>query len=114
MVKFFCPVSFSHALVFQFPLLHLLKNLAQEVLKAQRNVSIAVVVVLFEYVRHALERDAGLDKEVEAHDALVALVVGAEDELDKLRGEAVAEGDEGVCELGEGDVAGAVDIEAVE
>lgn len=94
-------------------LLHLLENLAQEIFKAESNVAVPVIVVLFKDVRHALERDAGLHKEVKAHDALVALIVGAEEKLDKRRGEAVAERDEGVCEFGEGNVAGAIDVEAI-
>lgn len=94
--------------------LELLQDLAQEILKAQRNVPIAIIVILLEDVRHALQGDAALDEEIEAHDALLALVVGAEEQLDELGAEAVAEGDEGVAELGEGDVAAAVDVEAVE
>lgn len=95
------------------PLLQLLQNLAQEVLKTQRNISIPIIVIPLKHVRHALQRDARLDEEVKAHDALAALVVGAEEQLDELRAEAVAEGDEGVGELGQGDVAAAVDVEAV-
>lgn len=120
---FLCPLSDNALLNNLFPrvprppcpslLFHLLENLAQEVFKAERNVPVSVVVVLFEHVRHALQRDASLHKQVKAHDALVALVVGAEDELDKLRGEAVAERNQGVGELGEGNVAGAIDVEAV-
>lgn len=94
-------------------LLELPQDLRQEVLKAQRDVAVAVVVVLLEDVRHPLEADAGLDEEVEAEDALVALVVGLEQQLDEALREAVAEGDEGVVELVELDVARAVGVEAV-
>lgn len=91
----------------------LLQDLAEEILKAQGNVSVPVIVVLFENVRHALEGDAGLDEQVEAHDTLLALIVSSEQELDELRAQAVAEGDEGVGELVEGDVSASVNIEAV-
>lgn len=94
--------------------LELLQDLGQEVLEAEGDVAIAVVVVLLEDVRHALEGDAGLDEEVEAQLALVALVVGLEEQLDEAVREAVAEGDEGVGELVALDVAGAVRVEAVE
>ena len=92
----------------------MLKNLAEEVLKAQSDVAISIVVVLLEDIRHALQGDAALDEEVEAHDTLLTLVVRAEQQLDELGAEAVAEGDQSVAELGEGDVAAPVDVEAVE
>lgn len=94
--------------------LELLQDLGQEVLEAKGDVAVAVVVVLLEDVRHALEGDAGLDEEVEAQLALVALVVGLEEQLDEAVREAVAEGDEGVGELVALNVAGAVRVEAVE
>lgn len=94
--------------------LELPQDLGQEVLEAEGDVAVAVVVVLLEDVGHALEADAGLDEEVEAEDALVALVVGLEEQLDEALREAVAEGDEGVVELVEGDVAALVGVEAVE
>lgn len=91
----------------------MLENLAQEVLEAQRDEPVPVVVVLLEYVRHALQRDAALDKQIEAHGALLALVVGAEKKLDEIRAEAVAERGEGIAELAERDIAASVDVEAV-
>lgn len=95
-------------------LLELLQDFTQKVLKAQRDESIPIVVILFENVCHAFQRYAALYKKVEAHDTLVALVVGAEEQFDKLRTEAVPECDESVCELLEGNVSAAVDVEAVE
>lgn len=65
-------------------LLELLKNLCQEVLKAQCDVAVAIVVVLLEDVGHALERNAALNKEVETHNPFISLVVCVEDQLDKL------------------------------
>lgn len=98
-----------------FPLLlHLLQNLTQEILKAQRDISIPVVIIPLEHIRHALQRDTRLNKQVKAHDILIALVIRAEQQLDKLRAEAVSEGDEGVCELGQRDAAAAINVEAVE
>lgn len=92
----------------------LAQNLRQEVLEAKGDIAVTVVVVAFKYVGHALEADAGLDEQVEAHDALVALVVGAEEDLDEAFAQAVAEGDERVAELVQADVAGPVRVKAVE
>lgn len=52
--------------------LHLLQDLAQEILKAQRNVSITVIVILLEHIRHPLQTDASLHKQVKAHNALAS------------------------------------------
>lgn len=82
--------------------------------QAQRNVPVAVVVVLFKHVRHALQADARLHKQVEAHVVVAPAVVRAVQQLDECGGEAVPEGDEGVGELAVGDGAGAVGVEAVE
>ena len=83
-------------------------------LQAQRNVAVAVVVVLLKHIRHALQTDARLHEQVEAHVVVAAAVVGAVQQLHELRGEAVPEGDEGVCEFAVRDAAGAVGVEAVE
>lgn len=92
----------------------MLENLTEEILKAQGNVAITIIIVLLEDVGHALEGDAALDKEIKAHDTLATLVVGSEEQLDELGAEAVAEGDKSVAELGEGDVTAAVGIETIE
>lgn len=94
--------------------LELLQDLRQKVLEAEGNVPIPIVVVLLEDVRHALQRDAGLDEQVEAQLALVALVVGLEQQLDEAVRQTIAEGDEGVGELVALDVARVVRVEAVE
>jgi hypothetical protein len=106
-------VSYPHPYAVSF-LLQLLQDLGQEILKAEGDVPVPVIVVLFEHIRHALEGDTSLDEQIKAHDALAALIVGAEDELHETGGETVAEGDEGVAELVEGDVSGAIGVEAVE
>jgi hypothetical protein len=75
-------------------------------LQAQRDVPVAVVVVLLEDVGHALEADAGL--------YVATPVIGGVQQLDELRREAVAKGDEGVGELVVRDAARVVGVEAVE
>lgn len=93
---------------------HLLQNLAQEILKAQSNVAIPVIIISLKHIRHTLQRDARLNKQVKAHDAFAALIVRAEQQLDKLRAESVTERNEGIGEFRQRDVAAAVDVEAVE
>ena len=95
-------------------LLQLAQDFRQEVLKAQRDISIAIIVVLLEHIRHALQADASLHKQVEAHDAVAALVVRAEQKLDEARAEPVAERHQRVVELVKADVARLVHVEAVE
>lgn len=95
-------------------LLHLLQNLTQEILKAEGNKAISIIVVFLKDICHALERNTRLHEQIEAHDALAALIVRTEQQVDKLRAESVAKGDEGICEFGQRDVAAAVDVEAVE
>jgi len=83
-------------------------------LQAQRDVPVPVLVVLLEDIRHALEADARLHKQVEADCVLAAPVIRAVQQGDELRREAVPEGDERLVELLVRDVAGAVGVEAVE
>lgn len=82
--------------------------------QTQCNVAIAILVVLFKHVRHALEADARLHEEIKTHGVCAAAVVGAVQQRDKLLGEAVAKGDEGVVEFGKRDAAAVVLVEAVE
>jgi hypothetical protein len=83
-------------------------------LQAQRNIAVAVFVVLFKHVRHSLQTDARLHKQVEAHGVLPTAVVGAVQQRDELLREAVSECDEGFVELGVRDAAAVVGVEAVE
>lgn len=94
--------------------LQLAQNFRQEVLKTQRNVPIAIIIILLEHIRHALQADASLHKEIEAHDAVAALVVRAKEKLDKARAEPVAKRHQCVVELVQADVARLVHVEAIE
>jgi hypothetical protein len=82
--------------------------------QAQGNVSIPVIVVLLKHVRHALQADAGLHKQVEAHVVVAAPVVRAVQQAHELRREAVPESDKGFAKLVVGYAAGVVGVEAVE
>lgn len=86
----------------------------EEHLQTQRNIPIPIIVILLEHIRHALQADAGLHKEVETHVVVAATIVRAVQELDELRRKTVPECDEGVCEFVIRDAARAVDVKAVE
>lgn len=45
-------------------------------LQAQRNIPVAILIVLFKHVRHALQADARLHKEIETQGVAPAAVVG--------------------------------------
>jgi hypothetical protein len=95
-------------------LLKLLQNLRQKVLKAQRNIPIPIIIILLEHIRHPLEANTRLHEQIEAHDALVPLVVRPEQQVDEPVAEAVPKRHERVAELVEADVAAVVGVEAVE
>jgi hypothetical protein len=83
-------------------------------LQAQCNVAVTVLVVLLEHVRHALQTDAGLDKQIKAHGVVTSTVVGTVEQSDEPRRQTVAKGDEGFVELGVGYAARVIGVEAVE
>jgi len=53
-------------------------------LQAQRDVPIAILVVLFKHVRHAFKADARLYEQIEAHCIAPAAVVRLIEECDEL------------------------------
>ena len=87
---------------------------AQKLLKAQRNIPISIRVILLKHIRHALERDAALDKQVEAHALVAALVVDAVHHPDERRGQVVPKRHERLAVFVVRDVARAVLVEAPE
>lgn len=95
-------------------LLHLFQDFTEKVFEAECDVSITIIVILLEDVGHPLQRNARLDEKIETHDAFASFVIGPEEQLNELRAKAVAESDKSVGKLREGDVATAIDVEAVE
>ena len=85
----------------------------QELLEAQCDVPVAICVVSFKYVRHALQADARLHKKVERQHPSLLRVVCVEEHRYVLRREAVSERDQSVRELIEADSPGAINIELV-
>ena len=65
-------------------LFELFEDFCQKVLETQGDVAVAVIVVLFEDIGHALQRDTALNEQIKAHDTLISLVVSVEEQLDKL------------------------------
>ena len=82
--------------------------------QTKRYVAVSIVVVPFEHIRHPLQADARLHKQIEAHGVLVPPVVCAEQMRHELRAQPVAKGNERFLELVVADVAAPVDVEPVE
>jgi len=82
--------------------------------QAQRNVPIAILIILLKHVCHTLEADARLHEQIETQRPPAPSVVRREQQPHVFRRETVAEGHQGVREFREADVARAVDVEAVE
>jgi hypothetical protein len=83
-------------------------------LQAQRNIPVPVLVVLLKDVRHPLQADARLHEQVETQRVAPAPVVRLVQQRDEALREPVPEGDERFVELGVGDCAAVVGVEAVE
>jgi hypothetical protein len=83
-------------------------------LQAQRNIPIAILIVLLKHVRHALEAYARLHKQIEAHGVAPAAIVRLVQQRDEALRQAVAECDERFVEFGVRDGAAVVGVEAVE
>lgn len=94
-------------------LLHLLEDLAQEVLEAESDKSVPVFVVLLKDVRHPLQRNTRLDKQIKTHDAFAAFVVRAKEQVNKLRTESVPKRNQRICKLAQRNVAAAIHVKPV-
>ena len=90
------------------------QDLRQELLETQRDIPIPILVIPLEHIGHALQGDAALHKQIEAHVPVPALLIRAVEDADEGAAQAVPERDEGLGVLVEGDVAAAVLVEAVE
>jgi hypothetical protein len=85
-----------------------------EDLQAQRNIPIAILIILLKHIRHPLQTNTRLHKQIKTQRIAPIAVVRAIQERDELLGEAVPEGEEGFVEFGKGDAAALVGVEAVE
>jgi hypothetical protein len=81
--------------------------------QAKSNIAISIFVVLLKHVRHSLQADTSLHKQIEAHCFFVSPVIRSEQDLYKLRRQSVTECDEGLAELAIGNIAGVIDIKLI-
>jgi hypothetical protein len=82
-------------------------------LQAKSYVPISIIVVLLKHIRHPLQADARLHKQIEAHGLFIPPVIRLEQELHKLWRQSVPECDKRLAELGVGDIAGAIDVKLI-
>ena len=87
---------------------------SQKLLKTQRNIPIAILIIFLKHIRHPLQNNTALHKQIETHLPLPALVIRRIHQFDKGGGKPIAECDERVGVFEEGDAAAAVFVEAVE
>ena len=82
--------------------------------QTQRNISIAILIILLKHIRHTLQANARLNKQVEAECVAAVAVVRTVQQRDKLLREAVSESNECFVELGKRYTAAVVLVKAVE
>ena len=104
---------YHHLLLISHPSSHLPQYLLQKVLKGERDEAVTIVVVFFKRIRHALERDARLHKQVETEVALGTLVVLAEQDLGEAVAKSIPERVQCLAELLKRDVAAVIAIKPV-
>lgn len=83
-------------------------------LQAQRNISIAILVILLKHIRHALQANARLDEQVEAEGVAAVAVIGAVQQRDKLLRQAVSKRNQRLVELRIRYAAAVILVEAIE
>lgn len=86
----------------------------QKLLKTQRNIPISIIIILFKNVRHPLQNDTTLHKQVEAHAVFSAFGIRSVQQIDKGGAESVAKGNQGIGVLVKGNVTAFVFVETVE
>lgn len=89
-------------------------DLGQEVLERQSYIAIPVIIILLKHIRHPLQADAALHKQVEADSALFPLVVVLEQDMHELRAQPVAESHQRIRVLVDADVPASVGVESIE
>ena len=86
----------------------------QKLLETQRNVPIPIIIISLEYIRHPLQTDTTLYKQIETHVAPRTLLIRPVQDPDKRRRKPVSERHERLGVLIETDIAAAILVEAVE
>lgn len=90
------------------------KLTGQKLLKTQRDVPIAIIIIPLKNIRHPLQNNTTLHKQIETHPPLPALIISRIQQVHESSGEMVAECYQGVGVFVEGNGAGFVFVEAVE
>ena len=94
------------------PLLESLTS--QKLLKAQRNVPIPIIVIPLEHIRHPLQTNTALNKQIEAHIPASTLLIRPIQYPHKHRAQAVPKRHQSIAVLVKADVAGAILVKAIE
>lgn len=82
----------------------------QKLFKAQGYIAIPVIVISFKDIRHPLENNTALHKEIKAHVISPTLIIRAEEKSNEGGGEAVAKSYESFRIFGVGDISALVFI----
>lgn len=85
----------------------------QKFFEAQSYITISVIVISFKDIRHPLENNTALHKEIEAHVVSPTLIVRAEEEDDEGGGKSVAKSYKSFRIFGVGDISALVFVKAV-
>lgn len=76
----------------------------QKLFKAQGNISIAIIIISLENIRHPFQCDTRLHEEVKTHCIVTTLVISTIEDANEGRGEAVTKRRESVGEFRKRDV----------
>lgn len=83
-------------------------------LQGQCNISISIIVIFLEDIRHTLQANAALHEEVETDRSIAPLIKSLEQGLHEWRTESVSECDQRIRVLVQADITTSVGIESVE
>lgn len=90
------------------------KKWKEEYSQTQRNIPIPILIILLKHIRHPLQTNTSLHKQIKANRILASPIISAVKQGDELRTEAVAKGNQRFAEFFVRDVARTIDVEAVE
>ena len=87
---------------------------SQELLKAQRNIPIPIIIIPLKHIRHPLQTNTALHKQIKAHIPASTLLVRPIQYPHKRRAQAIPKRHQRIAILVEADVAGAILVKAIE
>ena len=89
------------------------KLTSQKLLKTQRNIPIPILIILFKDIRHPLQNDTTLHKQIKAHLALPAFVIRRIHQFHKRRRKPISKRNQRIGVFVKGNVTAAVFVESV-